>query len=99
MVRKKFNKKEILVGVAWTTIVILILTFYIWNQIESIRLGYKIGESEENLQTLKKEVEKMETRKAFLLSLERVEKIAKEKLKLEKPKKEQIIYDDFSPLP
>jgi len=99
MVRKKFNKKEILVGVAWTTIVILILTFYIWNQIESIRLGYKIGESEENLQTLKKEVEKMETRKAFFLSLERVEKIAKEKLKLEKPKKEQIIYDDFSPLP
>lgn len=99
MVRKKFNKKEILVGVAWTTIVILILTFYIWNQIESIRLGYKIGESEENLQTLKKEVEKMETRKAFLLSLERVEKIAKEKLKLEKPKKEQIIYDDFSPFP
>ncbi len=99
MVRKKFNKKEIIVGVVWTAIVILILTFYIWNQIESVRLGYKIGELEENLQTLKKEVGKLEASKASLLSLERVEKIAKEKLRLEKPKKDQIIYDDFKPLP
>jgi len=75
------------------------LTFYIWNQIESIRVGYKIGELEENLQSLKKDVEKLETEKSSLLSLERVEKIAKEKLKLEKSKKEQIIYDNFRPEP
>lgn len=99
MVRKKFNKREIIVGVVWTTIVLLILTFYIWNQIESIRLGYKIGKLEDDLQTLEKEVEKLEAEKSSLLSLERVEKIAKEKLKLEKPKKEQVIYDDFSPHP
>ncbi len=99
MVRKKFNKREIIVGVVWTTIVLLILTFYIWNQIESIRLGYRIGKLEDDLQTLEKEVEKLEAKKSSLLSLERVEKIAKEKLKLEKPKKEQVIYDDFSPHP
>ncbi len=83
----------------WTSIVLLILTFYIWNQIESVRLGYKIGKLEDDLQTLEKEVEKLEAKKSSLLSLERVEKIAKKKLKLEKPKKEQIIYDDFSPHP
>lgn len=99
MVRKKIRKKEIVVGLVWTIAVMFFLTFYIWNQIESIRLGYKIGELEENLQSLKKDVEKLETEKSSLLSLERVEKIAKEKLKLEKPKKEQIIYDNFRPEP
>jgi len=99
MVRKKIRKKEIVVGLVWTIAVMFFLTFYIWNQIESIRLGYKIGELEENLQSLKKDVEKLETEKSSLLALERVEKIAKEKLKLEKSKKEQIIYDNFRPEP
>ena len=99
MVRKKIRKKEIVVGLVWTIAVMFFLTFYIWNQIESIRVGYKISELEENLQSLKKDVEKLETEKSSLLSLERVEKIAKEKLKLEKSKKEQIIYDNFRPEP
>lgn len=86
-------------GIAWTIAVLFFLTFYIWNQVESIRLGYKIGELEENLLALKKEVEKLETEKSSLLALERVEKIAKERLKLEKPKKEQIVYDNFRPKP
>jgi cell division protein FtsL len=94
MVRKKLSKRDILIGAAWTLIVIFILTFYIWNQIESIRLGYKIGHLEVALENLKKEVEKLEAEKSSLLSLEKVEKIAKDKLKLKHPKKEQIIYDD-----
>jgi hypothetical protein len=97
MVRKKISKKEVLVGIAWTTIVILILTFYIWNQIESIRLGYAIGDLEMKLQNLEKDVEKFETIKSALLSLDNVERTAKEKLKLQKPKKEQIVYDNFRP--
>lgn len=88
-----------MVVVVWIVIVMFVLTFYIWNQTESIRLGYDIGKLEENLQTMKKEVEKLETKKSSLLSLERVEKIAREKLKLEKPKKEQILYDEFWPKP
>lgn len=97
MVRKKISKKEVLVGIAWTIIVILILTFYIWNQIESIRLGYAIGDLEMKIQNLEKDVEKFETIKSALLSLDNVERTAKEKLKLQKPKKEQIVYDNFRP--
>jgi len=97
MVRKKISKKEVVVGIAWTIIVILILTFYIWNQIESIRLGYAIGDLEMKLQNLEKDVEKFETIKSALLSLDNVERTAKEKLKLQKPKKEQIVYDNFRP--
>ena len=97
MVRKKYTKKEIILVVFCIIIVISILTFYIWHQIESVRIGYKIGELEEKVLNLRKEVEKLETKKSTLLSLERVEKIAKEKLNLVEPKEEQLVYDEFIP--
>ena len=99
MVRKKLSKRDILIAAAWTLIVIFILTFYIWNQIESIRLGYKIGNLEVNLENLTQEVEKLEAEKSSHLALEKVEKIAKGKLRLQSPKKEQIIYNDDKPHP
>jgi len=98
MVRKKYSKREIIFGIACALILILVLTFYIWHQMEYVRIGYEIGKLEEKLSTLRKEVEELETDKSSLLSLERVEKIAKEELKLEKVKEEQIIHD-FNPNP
>ena len=97
MVRKKYTKKEIILVVFCIIIVISILTFYIWHQMESVRIGYKIGELEETVLNLRKEVEKLETKKSTLLSLERVEKIAKEELNLVEPKEEQLVYDKFIP--
>jgi len=99
MVRKKLNKKEILMGLVLTVLAMLVLIFYVWNQIESVRLGYKIGQLEERFLTLRKEVEKLEAEKSSLLALEKIEKIAKQKLKMDKVKKEQIIYDEFKPCP
>ena len=83
--------------VCCTIIVISILTFYIWHQMESIRLGYEIGELEEKVLTLRSEVDELETEKSSLLSLDRVEKIAKKELNLSEPKKEQLVYDEFIP--
>ena len=83
--------------VCCTIIVIFILTFYIWHQMESIRLGYEIGELEEKVLTLRSEVDELETEKSSLLSLDRVEKIAKKELNLSEPKKEQLVYDEFIP--
>jgi cell division protein FtsL len=80
-----------------TIIVIFILTFYIWHQMESIRIGYEIGTLEEKVLTLQREVDELETEKSSLLSLDRVEKIAKEELNLVEPKKEQLVYDEFIP--
>jgi len=97
MVRKKFNKKEILLGFLITIFVISILTFYIWHQMESIRIGYETGELEKRINTLIKKIEILEATKSHLLSLEKVEKIAIEELNLAKPKENQIIYDDFHP--
>jgi cell division protein FtsL len=97
MVRKKYTTKEIMLFVSCTIIVIFILTFYIWHQMESIRIGYEIGKLEEKVLTLGRQVDELQTEKSYLLSLDRVEKIAKEKLNLVEPKKEQLVYDEFIP--
>ena len=83
--------------VSCTIIVIFILTFYIWHQMESIRIGYEIGTLEEKVLTLGRQVDELQTEKSSLLSLDRVEKIAKEELNLVEPKKEQLVYDEFIP--
>ena len=99
MIRKKISKRLIVLGVAGGISAIFILTFYIWHQMESIRIGYEIGRLEERVTDLKEEVKRLQVRKSSLLSLERVEKIAKKELKLKTPKKEQLVYEDFIPLP
>jgi len=78
-----------------TLFIISILTFYIWHQVEAVRLGYKINRLEEKIQKLKIEVEELETTKASLLSLEKVERIAKDKLKMVKTQENQKVYEDF----
>ncbi len=83
--------------VSCTIMVIFILTFYIWHQMESIRIGYEIGTLEEKVLTLGRQVDELQTEKSSLLSLDRVEKIAKEELNLVEPKKEQLVYDEFIP--
>ena len=81
--------------VSCTIFFILVLTFYIWHQMESVKIGYEIGKLEEKVLALKKEVEELETKKASLLSLERVEKIAREDLNMVKPEEKQLIYKDY----
>jgi cell division protein FtsL len=95
MVRKKFSKKEIAIGVACTLFALLILSLYIWHQTESVSLGYDSAELEQRVIQLEKEVEKLETVKSNLLVLERVENIARDKLKLTEPKDDQIVYRDI----
>ncbi len=95
MVRKKFTKKEIIIVAACSLIGLLILSFYVWHQTESVSLGYDSAELELRVIQLEKEVEKLETVKSSLLTLDRVEKIARDKLKLTEPEDEQIVYRDI----
>ena len=93
MIRKKITKKEILIGIVSTLVIITLLTFYIWHQAETIRLGYKTQELEEDISNLKKEIEQLEAEKSSLLSLERVERIARKKLKMKPPEEQQVLQD------
>jgi cell division protein FtsL len=97
MVRKKFRKKEVILGIGCTLLVLCILSLYVWHQTESVSLGYDTAELEHKVVQLQKEVEKLETIKSSLLSLDRVEQMAKEKLMLSEPKEAQIFYEDIDP--
>jgi len=95
MVRKKFSKKEIAIGIACTLFALLILSLYVWHQTESVSLGYDSAELEQHVIQLEKDVEKLEVIKSNLLRLDRVENIARESLKLTEPQDEQIVYRDI----
>jgi cell division protein FtsL len=95
MVRKKYQKKEILLATACLLLAVATLTFYIWHQAALISLGYQIGKLESDILRLEEDIKKLETHKASLLSLDRVDKIARDELNLVEPKEEQIIYEDF----
>lgn len=95
MVKKKLKKKTIIRAVLFAVVITLVLTFYIWRQAESVKMGYTIRDLEEKVVRLQKEVETLEAEKTSLLSLERVEKKAKQKLGLREPDEKQVVYEDF----
>lgn len=94
MIRKKYSRREIILGIFSTLFIISVFTFYIWHQMESVRLGYETGKLEQEVESLREEVKQLEAKKSSLLALERVERIARDELKLTEPKKEQIIYEE-----
>ncbi len=95
MVRKKLSWKQILLGGGLVILFLINLTFYIWYQSESVRLGYQIHEMELKVEQLKEEIKKLETRKAALLSPERIDRLARENLNLTDPKPEQVIFENL----
>ena len=74
--------------------IIFFLTFYIWHHAESIRLGYNAGDLLDRIEALKLEVEELESQKASLLSLWRVEQVARQELMMVSPENKQVVYDD-----
>jgi cell division protein FtsL len=95
MIRKRYSRKEIRIAISCTLIVIFILSFYIWHQTESISIGYMTSDLEDEVAYLKKEIKKLETVKSSLLCLERVERIARQELRLQTPEEQQIIFDNL----
>ena len=97
MVRKKINGKEIAAAAGCILLAVATLTFYIWHQAAIIQMGYQTSRLEEEMAGLKEEIKKLETDKAALLAPDRVDRIAREELRLVEPKPEQIIYEDVRP--
>lgn len=91
MVRQKLKARGIVLGVFTAAVVVLILMFYIWHQVESIRLGYRVLELESELETLEQEIDTLEARRARLLAPDRVGKIAREELGFMEVRDDQIV--------
>jgi cell division protein FtsL len=92
MVRRKWNLKGIALGAALAAVVIGILTFYVWYQTESVKLGLDIGRSDKRIRELEESIETLKLRRASLLDPGRVERIARDKLGLVEPVDDDIIY-------
>jgi cell division protein FtsL len=92
MITKKVNKKNLVLSVFAGFFVIFFLTFYIWDQAESVRIGYKTKDLEEEIERLRGDIEQLETQKASLLSLDRVEQMAMQELRMVIPSEKQIIF-------
>jgi len=93
MVRRKWTLRGIALGAALLVAVIGTLTFYVWYQTESVKLGIDIGKGEDRIRKLEQAIETLKVRKAALLDPARVEKIARESLGLIDPKDDEVIYE------
>ena len=93
MVRRKWTPRGIALGAALLVAVIGTLTFYVWYQTESVKLGIDIGKGEDRIRKLEQAIETLKLRKAALLDPARVEKIARESLGLIDPKDDEVIYE------
>jgi len=93
MVRRKIDLKGIAVVATFILAGVVLLTFYVWYQTESVQLGLDLGRSEARIRELEIDIEGLKLRKAALLDPRRVESIAREKLGLVDPKDEEIVYE------
>ncbi|MDD8020509.1 MAG: cell division protein FtsL [Acidobacteriota bacterium] len=94
MVRKKYSWRQIILVACLVIFFLGNLTFYIWYQSESIRLGYKIHDLENQAEKLKEEIKQLEARKESLLSLDRIDRLARSELNLQEIKPDQIVFED-----
>lgn len=93
MVRRKWNWKGIALGAALFTIAAGVLTFYVWYQTESVRLGLEIAGNEARIRELRETIEALKLRRAVLLDPARVDRIARETLGLVDPDDAAIVYE------
>jgi cell division protein FtsL len=93
MVRRKVDLKGIAVVATFVLAGVVLLTFYVWYQTESVQLGLDLGRSEARIRELEIDIEGLKLRKAALRDPRRVEAIAREKLGLVDPKDEEIVYE------
>ncbi len=93
MVHRKFSSREITLGAGFLILLVIIVTFYILYQTESVQIGYKIAEKTNKVSLVNEEIKKFEAKKAALLSLQRVETIARDTLGLTDPAPGQVFYE------
>jgi cell division protein FtsL len=92
MVRRKWSLKGIALGAALGAAAIGILTFYVWYQTESVKLGLDIARCDQRIRDLEVAIEALKLRRAELIDPGRVESIAREKLGLVDPADEDVIF-------
>ncbi len=92
MVHRKWNIRGLAVGGALAAAAIGILTFYVWYQTESVKLGLDIDRCDKQIREVQEAIEALKLERARLLDPARVEKIARERLGLIEPADVDLSY-------
>lgn len=92
MVRRRWNLKGIALGAAVAIAAVGVLTFYVWYQTESVKLGLDINKSDARIRELERTIEALQVRRSGLLDPGRVEKIAREQLGLADPANDDVVF-------
>lgn len=72
--------------------VVLLLLFYVWERATALQLTLVLAQKEKKLDGIQNKIEKLRLEFLNLTSVMRIEKIAKEKLKMRYPTSEEIRY-------
>lgn len=92
---KKRNSSPSLRLLFFFSLVLLLLIgsslFYVWSRIQVIHLGYEISRALKEGKALMEANKRLRLEVATLKSYDRIEKIAREDLKMVKPKPDQVI--------
>lgn len=73
------------------TILIAAFLFYTWSRVEVVKIGYEIFKANSEMRRLDQENKELILEIATLKSPKRIERIAREELKLLPPKDDQIV--------
>ncbi len=92
MVRRRWNPKGIALAAAVAVAAVGVLTFYVWYQTESVKLGLDINKREAQIRELEKDIEALKVKRAALLDPGRVERIARDELGLADPANGDVVY-------
>ncbi|TES93683.1 MAG: cell division protein FtsL [Candidatus Cloacimonadota bacterium] len=72
--------------------VVLLLLFYVWERAAALQLTLVLAQKEKKLDGIQNKIEKLRLEFLNLTSVMRIEKIAKEKLKMRYPTSKEVRY-------
>lgn len=70
----------------------ILLLFYVWQQVQVVRFGYKIESCEKKIEHLAEENRHLRVQIGELTSLEYIERVAKEKWQMKPANSERVIF-------
>jgi cell division protein FtsL len=93
IVREKDRKwfKDMALVLMLTLLIAGAVMFYVWQQVEKIKFGYKIEQMKKEKEVLQELNRELKLERSYLRRLERIENIAKQKLNMIEPEDNCVI--------
>jgi len=89
--RPPARRRTAAVAVFVTFMLFVLLFTYSSLNLKNIDYGYKMQALKQKVETLRIEIDKLAAERAFLVSLDRVDRLARTRLGLEPPRQDQVI--------